>query len=72
MEEIQNNKNGHRAITHEACLLTEEDIAHLAETKYYSVVYETGLIYLSNGYWECTDSYAALDYLYEHDIPEKR
>lgn len=72
MEETQNNKQGHKAITSEVYMLTEEDIAHLAQTKYFSVVYETGLIYLSNGYWDCSDSYAAMDYLYEHDIPEKR
>ena len=59
-------------ITNNVELLTEKEKAHLAQAKYYSFVYGVGLIYLSNGYWDCTDSGAAREYLDQLGIAERR
>lgn len=59
-------------ITNNVKMLTDKEKAHLAQAKYYSLVYDVGLIYLSNGYWDCSDSGSALEYLDALGIPEKR
>ncbi|MGX5691315.1 hypothetical protein [Arcticibacter tournemirensis] len=59
-------------ITNNVAMLTEKEKAHLSQAKYYSYVYGIGLIYLSNGYWDCTNSSEAVEYLDQLGIPERR
>jgi|GEM_PF-6413843 len=59
-------------ITNDVAMLTDKEKAHLALTKYYSFVYETGLIYLNNGYWDCKDSQGAREYLDKLGVREQR
>ncbi len=59
-------------ITNDVEMLTEKEKEHLAQAKYYSFVYGIGLIYLSNGYWDCSNSEAARDYLDKLGIEERR
>lgn len=52
--------------------LTQEEKALIAKAVYYSYTYGVGLIFLSNGTWDCSNTVGAKQFLDRLGIPEKK
>lgn len=51
--------------------LTPVEAAHIKQAAWFQYIYGVGLIYLSNGSWDCSDSVSALEYLRQLGIKER-